>query len=247
MEPVASVIDPDRTGCSPVPAGPRTAGPDATGAPGRSRRRRRRPPLAAHERTALSATGVVLAGFVLHGVVDDVRGTAEYAVTVMVLAALLYLVRPRVVPAPVAYAAAASATVHLAGGLIRVGDGVLYNATPGPELLRYDHVGHSLGIFVGALLVWELLVREAFAVTRRSSLVVLTTLAALGLGAVNETVEYVATLVHSGSQVGGYTNTGWDLVANLLAGAAAGVVIHRRRHDPPAEMDAPASPVVRLR
>ena len=209
-------------------------------------RRRPRPPLAAHERTALSVAALALAGFMVHGVVNDVRGTAEYAVTIVGLATLLCLLRSRVLPAPVAYAAAASATVHLAGGLIRVGDGVLYNATPGPELLRYDHVGHSLGIFVGALLAWELLVRDVFAVTRRSSLVVLTTLAALGLGAVNETVEYVTTLVHSGSQVGGYTNTGWDLVANLMAGVAAGVVIRRRRFATPAEAAVPAPRVVSL-
>jgi hypothetical protein len=243
MDSVPPVLDPDDAACPPAPAGRRTGG--MRSAP--TSRRRPRPPLAPHERTALSVAAVALAGFVVHGLVHDVRGTVEYAVTVLALATLLYQLRARALPPPVAYAAAASATVHLAGGLIRVGDGVLYNATPGPELLRYDHVGHFLGIFVGALLVWELLVRDVFAVTRRSSLVALTALAALGLGAVNETVEYVTTLVHSGSQVGGYTNTGWDLVANLLAGMAAGVVIHRRRCAAPAEAAVPASPVVSLR
>ena len=191
--------------------------------------RRARPPLSSHERAALSGVALALLGFVVHGTRHAVPGTVDYAVTITGLVLLVSRLRTRVLPAPVAYAAAASAALHLGGGLIRVGNGVLYNATPGPELLRYDHVGHGLGTFVGALLVWELLVRDSFAVTRRTGLVTLTTLAALGLGAVNETVEYLATLLRGGTHVGGYTNTGWDLVTNLLAGTLAGIVIHRRR------------------
>jgi hypothetical protein len=87
----------------------------------------------------------------------------------------------------------------------------------------------QFGIFVGALLVWEVLVRDAFAFTGRGSLVAVTMLAALGLGAVNEAMEFVATVTHGGSHVGGHTNTGWDLVTNTFAGLLAGVVIHRRR------------------
>jgi hypothetical protein len=188
----------------------------------------RRPALASCERTAASIVGVALVGFVVHVMVNEVRGTAEYALTVAGLGALLVAMRTRPLPSSLALAAAASAVVHLAGGLIRVGDDVLYNTTPGPELLRYDHLGHALAISVGALLVWELFLRDACAFTGRGSLVVVTVLAALGLGAVNEAVEFVATLVHGGSHVGGYANTGWDLVTNTVAGAVAGVVILRR-------------------
>lgn len=191
--------------------------------------RRRRPPLAPCERRALSIVGVAVAGFATHGVVNDVSGTLEYILTVSALVTLVFRLRTRVLPAPIAFAAAASAVVHLAGGLVRVGDAVLYSTSPGPELLRYDHFGHALGIFVGALLVWEVLVRDAFVVTGRGSLVTVTTLAALGLGAVNEAIEFVATLLHGGTHVGGYTNTGWDLVTNTVAGLLAGFVIHRRR------------------
>jgi hypothetical protein len=193
---------------------------------------RSRPPLASHERAALSVVGVAVVGFAVHGVINEVPGTLEYVLTVSGLVTLLFTLRTKALPAPIAFAAAASAVVHLAGGLVRVGDEVLYNTSPGPELLRYDHFGHALGIFVGALLVWEVLVRDAFTVTGRGSLVAVTTLAALGLGAVNEAVEFVATLTHGGSHVGGYTNTGWDLVTNTFAGLLAGLVIHRRRVTP---------------
>jgi Predicted membrane protein (DUF2238) len=190
--------------------------------------RRSRPPLARSERAALSVVGLSVVGFALHGALNEVPGTLEYVLTVSGLVMLLFTLRRRALPAPIAFSAAASAVVHLAGGLVRVGDEVLYNTSPGPEALRYDHFGHALGIFVGALLLWELLLRDAFAVTGRGSLVAVAMLAALGLGAVNEAVEFVATLMHRGSQVGGYTNTGWDLVTNVSAGLLAGAVLHRR-------------------
>ncbi|MDD9372211.1 MAG: hypothetical protein PV358_18965, partial [Acidimicrobiales bacterium] len=116
--------------------------------------RRSRPTLSAHERAAVSLVVLALVGFTVYGILDAVPGTVEYAVTITALVVLVSRLRTGVLPAPVVYAAATSATLHLGGGLIRVGNGVLYNATPGPELLRYDHLGHALGTFVGALLVW---------------------------------------------------------------------------------------------
>jgi Predicted membrane protein (DUF2238) len=206
--------------------------------------RRSRPPLAPDERAALSVVGVAVVGFAVHGVINEVPGTLDYLLTVSGLVTLLFTLRTKALPSPIAFAAAASAVVHLAGGLVQVGNDVLYNTSPGPELLRYDHFGHALGIFVGALLVWEVLVRDAFAVTGRGSLVAVTMLAALGLGAVNEAVEFVATLAHGGSHVGGYTNTGWDLVSNTFAGLLAGVVIHRRRRHVDRQVDGDHSTAV---
>jgi hypothetical protein len=38
----------------------------------------------------------------------------------------------------------------------------------------------------------------------------------MGFGAANEVVEFIATITLPGTNVGGYENTGWDLVANLV-------------------------------
>ena len=46
----------------------------------------------------------------------------------------------------------------------------------------------------------------------------------MGFGACNEVVEFVATLLIRNTNVGGYENTGWDLISNL-AGAIAGSAI----------------------
>ena len=47
----------------------------------------------------------------------------------------------------------------------------------------------------------------------------------MGLGALNEVVEFVAVLTMPETNVGGYTNTGWDLVSNLAGATAMGVYI----------------------
>lgn len=54
-------------------------------------------------------------------------------------------------------------------------------------------------------------------------------LAGLGIGAINETVEFLTTTAHQGAHVGGYTNTGWDLVANTIGIAIATMVLARPR------------------
>ena len=47
-----------------------------------------------------------------------------------------------------------------------------------------------------------------------------------GFGAINEVIEFVATLALPETNVGGYINTGWDLVANLVGATAAALIIY---------------------
>jgi hypothetical protein len=49
--------------------------------------------------------------------------------------------------------------------------------------------------------------------------------AGMGLGALNEVVEFVAVLTMPKTNVGGYVNTGWDLVANAVGALVAVVAI----------------------
>ncbi len=50
---------------------------------------------------------------------------------------------------------------------------------------------------------------------------VLCAAAGLGFGALNEVIEFAATLLVPETNVGGYLNTGWDLVANLFGATVA--------------------------
>jgi len=47
----------------------------------------------------------------------------------------------------------------------------------------------------------------------------------MGLGALNEIIEFAAVLMIPETNVGGYINTGWDLVANLVGCLFAGILI----------------------
>jgi hypothetical protein len=46
--------------------------------------------------------------------------------------------------------------------------------------------------------------------------------ASLGFGALDEVVKFVAVLLIPNTNVGGYVNTGWDLVSNLFGGSRRG-------------------------
>jgi hypothetical protein len=47
----------------------------------------------------------------------------------------------------------------------------------------------------------------------------------LGFGALNEVVEFAATLLVPETNVGGYVNTGWDMVSNLVGATTAAAAI----------------------
>ena len=130
--------------------------------------------------------------------------------------------------------------VHMAGGLLPVPetwpiDGdirVLYSLWLIPERLKYDHVVHAYGFGVATWVCWQgirsAIVRRGGDGVPTAGLMVIAALAGMGLGAANEIVEFAVTLLVPETNVGGYINTGWDLVANLVGATAAALVIRMR-------------------
>ena len=126
------------------------------------------------------------------------------------------------------------AILHLAGGNVPAGDtGVLYNFRPAPWLPKYDQAVHAFGFAVATLLSWECL-RHGIAKRTNGNprptfgLVAACVLMGMGLGAINEVVEFIAVLTIPDTNVGGYVNTGWDLVSNLSGAVIASVWIRLR-------------------
>jgi hypothetical protein len=138
---------------------------------------------------------------------------------------------------------------HMAGGLAPIpetwpihGDThVLYNWWLIPGLLKYDQVVHAFGFGLVTWICWQGL-EAAFAnrgtpVKPSVGLLILCVAAGNGFGAANEVVEFIATIALPGTNVGGYANTGWDLVSNLAGTTLAAAVIYvrgRRRREEPA-------------
>jgi uncharacterized membrane protein YjdF len=111
---------------------------------------------------------------------------------------------------------------HLAGGVIPLdGDRTLYNAVLGVELLHYDRLVHAFGFGFATLVCGRVLARWLPSGRITPAAAVLVVLAGLGVGAVNEIVEFAATLLLPHTNVGGYVNTGWDLVFDLLGAIVA--------------------------
>lgn len=193
-----------------------------------------RPAPSRAEARALAVVAVALVGFAIGGYAAGMANTTSYLLVVVALAASVGWVRREPLPDLLAYGLALDAVAHLAGGLVRVGHGVLYNAGVGgrsarlgTHVLQYDHVVHAYGSMVATVAIWVLLVRPAVRVQRPGHVVVVCVLAGLGVGALNELIEFVATLLRSGSSVGGYANTGWDLAANAAGGLLGGLVVRR--------------------
>jgi len=166
------------------------------------------------------------------------RGNDEfllYVAVIIVILGLLVWQQPRLkFDATVLWGLTVWGLMHMAGGNIRVGDGVLYEVillplVPSLSILRYDQVVHAFGFGVATLVCFHMLkpyLREG--VGKPVALMFLVVMMGSGLGALNEILEFVAVLTMPETNVGGYENTALDLCSNLLGGTIAAVVFLRR-------------------
>lgn len=129
---------------------------------------------------------------------------------------------------------------HMAGGLMPIPDSwprngetpVLYNLWLVPEILKYDQVVHAFGFGLVTWICWQG-IRRAFSkhdvdVEPTLGLLTLCMAGGMGFGAANEIVEFFATITMPGTNVGGYINTGWDLVANFVGCVLSAIMISYR-------------------
>ena len=196
----------------------------------------KRPRLDPLERAAVAIVATAAVGFGAGGFATGASSVLVYLGSVAVIGVVIMRARRAPLPGWLAIGLAVQATANLAGGLVHRGSGVLYNAAIGPysrtlhtHVLQYDHPVHAFGCFVAAMTLWELLTPPGERRSRDNGLVLLCALGGLGIGAINETLEFMATLAHHGAGVGGYDNTGWDLVSNVVGVAFAARVIQRTR------------------
>jgi hypothetical protein len=183
-----------------------------------------------HHPVLLSLAASAAVVFAAYGVGTGAPLTVPYLVIVFGLGALaLYLDRRVAFSNVVAIGLTAWAIAHLAGGLVQLDDHrVLYNAELLPGV-RYDNVVHFVGFGVAGIACWEALslnLRGCCPAPSMAAWVVW--LLGMGVGALNEVVEFGISQIVAESNIGGYVNTGRDLVANLLGAAVAGALVSRR-------------------
>jgi hypothetical protein len=194
---------------------------------------------------AIIAACVFTAAYMLAATIAAIAtGNGEfifYIVVMVVLIAAVSLVHLRIrLSTGVLFALSLWGALHMAGGLLPVPESwpingdirVLYSwwiipaAEPGSGYLKYDQIIHAFGFGVTTWVCWQAL---RAAVDRRLrptiGLMALCAAAGVGFGALNEIVEFIATMLGP-TNVGGYVNTGWDLVSNTVGSVIAAMLIY---------------------
>ncbi|MFM9994312.1 MAG: DUF2238 domain-containing protein [Phycisphaerales bacterium] len=173
------------------------------------------------------------------GVVAATRWNIEflyYGIVMLVLIALVFLLDRRVrLATPLLWGLAVWGLLHMVGGTLKIPEawadpgssGTLYNLRVHPWAPKYDQAVHAFGFFLSSLAAWRALYVASRGVLRPTfGVLVSVACVGMGLGALNEVIEFVATRIMPETNVGGFVNTGWDLVSNL-AGSVAAVILVR--------------------
>lgn len=123
--------------------------------------------------------------------------------------------------------------LHMAGGGIRLVPGTTLYGTRLLEIvnrggdfyiLKMDQVIHFYGFAIAAIVIFQLIWPAFKKLKGKKMPIFIAWIGAMGLGALNEVIEFLALVTLSKTGVGDIYNTGLDLVFNM-GGAFAGAVI----------------------
>jgi len=119
--------------------------------------------------------------------------------------------------------------LHMAGGGVIVKGDILYGLQLVPLVLRYDQLVHAFGFGTATCLAYYCLKPNLSSSANFRAVVVLLVFIGMGLGALNEIVEFLAVLAFPDTNVGGYDNTMWDIVFNTFGAIIAVIWITVKR------------------
>ncbi|MCC6695854.1 MAG: hypothetical protein IT365_09510 [Candidatus Hydrogenedentes bacterium] len=194
-------------------------------------------------KSSLKAVGSFTIAYLLLAILAALlRGNQEfifYIVVMVLLVGMVMVVHRRVCLSQGAlWALSIWGLAHMMGGLVPVPAGwpingeirVLYSLWLIPEHLKYDHIVHAYGFGTTTWVCWQglrsVLRGYGAPVVPTFGLMVLSAAGGLGFGALNEVVEFAATLLVPETNVGGYINTGWDLVSNSVGATLVALLIY---------------------
>ena len=162
-----------------------------------------------------------LVAFVAFGLSSDRSQTSFYALFMVVAFSLVAMTYSHFRLRPITlWGLAIWGIAHMAGGLLSIGGDVLYRFDLVPGVLRFDQVVHAFGFGFATAACWDVL-GEVVMHGRVAARSVFALLGGLGFGAINEAIEFLVTRIDPSSNVGGFVNTGFDLLFNTLGCALA--------------------------
>ena len=161
-----------------------------------------------------------------------------YGMTVMLeIALIVYIDRHVKFQKWIMWCLAIWGLVHFAGGLMPIPaeyteagrPANLYNLRVSPYLPRFDQIVHTFGFGIATLFCYEAMHHRYKDFRKDSATFGILFLCGCGLGAMNEVIEFIAVVLMPETNVGGYENTGWDLVCNALGTLIALTIVWNKK------------------
>jgi uncharacterized membrane protein YjdF len=120
------------------------------------------------------------------------------------------------------------ALLHMLGGLVQIDGATIYKIILIPiintgefTILRYDQFVHAFGFGISTLIAHHLMKPYLNNKIRWSVYSLLIIFMGMGIGALNEIIEFAAVVVLPKTGVGGYYNTMFDIVFNTIGAIIA--------------------------
>lgn len=153
------------------------------------------------------------------------------AVILAVMGTILFTRNMVIHSAPLLWGLSIWSIIHMSGGGlvfngVRLYDTILIPIVGDPYfILRYDQFAHIFGFAVATFAMYTILKPLLKDGHRWGALSIVIVMAGLGVGALNEIIEFFSVILLKSTGVGGYMNTALDLVSNAIGAAVALVFI----------------------
>jgi len=160
-----------------------------------------------------------------------------YYISVMVICIFIAVVYYKELHLPMTLMAGLTilGVMHVMGGNVYIGQTRLYDFWLIPHWFRYDQLVHTIGTMLATLVAYNLLWPhlQTHAKYRSFNIAIILVLIAMGIGAVNEVVEFGAVVFFNAAKgVGDYMNNAFDMFFNMVGSIIACTVIirHHKKH-----------------
>jgi len=125
--------------------------------------------------------------------------------------------------------------LHMLGGSLKIGGTRLYsiillNIVPSQNILKFDQFLHMYCYIIVTLMAFFLLKPNLSKKMHWATISVLLIFVGMGMGALNEIIEFAAVLSMVETGIGGYENTLWDMVFNTFGALIAVIYINIRKN-----------------
>ena len=174
---------------------------------------------------------VNIAALLIFAFVFAKRKNYEFMIYIGVIIFFLFLIlytnKKINYPNSILWGLTAWSLLHMSGGGIYINGRKLYALMIYPivgepyNIFKFDQFVHIVGFFVATLVVYHLIKPKLVKDHKWVALSIVVVMAGFGLGALNEVVEFIATVITPETGVGGYENTALDLVSNLIGAVLA--------------------------